>query len=137
MAVVLTIMFTKAGYFSEVNDYFLIPAATFILIEVAALLPALLVIMPTTKGRLLSPEIENMPNPFFFGFFTRFSEDNYLEYLSGRLKADDSARYFLARDLYQTGCVAGKKYKLLKYAYTLAVTGVVLLAASLVGYLLI
>ena len=84
--------------------------------------------MPKTIGQLNTTKIENIPNPFFFGFFTRFREDEFLEYLSRELNDDKSARNLLAKDLFQIGFVLKKKYSLLKYAYLLTVTGVILLA---------
>ena len=71
-----------------------------------------------------------MPNPFFFGFYTRFTEEQYLNYLSGKLRNDAESRELLARDLYQTGQVLLKKYKLLKYTYLLAMIGILLLVVA-------
>ena len=135
LAVILTIIFTKSEFLTNERDLSIIPIAFFILFEVTALLLALLVIMPKTMGQLNTTRIENIPNPFFFGFFTNFEEDNYLEYLSDRLNDDKSARYFLAKDIYQIGLVLRKKYILLKYTYILAFAGVFLLASSTVIFL--
>jgi hypothetical protein len=104
------------------------------MLEVAALLLALLVVMPKTVGQLNPLHIENIPNPFFFGFFTKFREEEYLGYLADNLGDDQQARHLLAKDLYQIGIVLRKKYYLLKYTYLLAVAGVVLLAFSTVVY---
>ena len=135
LAVILTIIFTKSEFLTNERDLSIIPIAFFILFEVTALLLALLVIMPKTMGQLNTTRIENIPNPFFFGFFTNFEEDNYLEYLSDRLNDDKSARNFLAKDIYQIGLVLRKKYILLKYTYILAFAGVFLLASSTVIFL--
>ena len=136
LAVLLTIIFTRANVLTQASGKFLIPIACFIMLEVLALVFALLVIMPKTIGRLHTNRIENIPNPFFFGFFTRFGEEEYLEYLTHRLDDDRSARYLLAKDLYQIGQVLRKKYVLLKYTYVLAVSGVSLLALFTVAFLL-
>lgn len=135
LAVILTIIFTKSEFLTNVSDLSIIPIAFFILFEVTALLLALLVIMPKTMGQLNTTRIENIPNPFFFGFFTNFQEDEYLEYLSDRLNDDKSARNFLAKDIYQIGLVLRKKYILLKYTYILAFAGVLLLSTSTVIFL--
>jgi hypothetical protein len=137
LAVILTIIFTKADVLTHLSGKFSISIACFIVLEVVALILALLVIMPKTIGRLNTTNIENIPNPFFFGFYTRFGEDEYLEYLSRRLNNDKSARYLLGKDLYQIGFVLKRKYVLLKYAYVLAVVGVILLTSSTVVLLLI
>ena len=132
LAVMLTIMFTKSDLLADISGTFLVPIACFIVLEVAALILALLVIMPKTIGRPNGRGIENIANPFFFGFFTMYSEEEYLGYLSRRMNDNGSARHLLARDLYQTGFVLRKKYALLKYTYLLAVTGIILLALSTV-----
>ena len=78
-----------------------------------------------------------MPNPYFFGFFTKFDENEYLDYISGKLKDDKSARELLAKDIYQIGLILRKKYILLKYTYILAFVGVFLLSSSTVAFLLV
>jgi len=137
LAVILTIIFTKADFLTNLSGIYIIPIAVFIILEVAALLLALLVIMPKTIGHLHTTKIENIPNPFYFGFFTKFSEDDYVEYLSDTLKDGMSARSLLAKDIYQTGIVLRKKYVLLKYTYILAFVGVLVLASSVVAFLFI
>ena len=137
LAVILTIIFTKAQFLASLSGIYIIPIAVFIILEVAALLLALLVIMPKTIGHLHTSKIENIPNPFYFGFFTKFREDEYVEYLSLRLNDGMSARILLAKDIYQTGVVLRKKYILLKYTYILAFAGVLLLASSVVAFLFI
>jgi hypothetical protein len=137
LSVVLTIIFTKVDIMVTVNNGFTIPAVFFILLEGAALLLALFVIMPKTIGRINSMDIEDIPNPFFFGFYTNFKEQEYLAYMADKLTDDESARNFLAKDLFQIGIVLKKKYKLLKYTYLLAACGVILLVISLIIYLLI
>ena len=134
LAVILAIIFTKADFLSAVGEWLLIPVACFVLLEVAALLLALLVVMPKTVGRMKPLLIEDIPNPFFFGFFTKFREEDYLRYLACNLDTDQQARHLLAKDLYQVGQVLRKKYFLLKYTYILAVSGVVLLAFSTIFY---
>ena len=91
LSVVLTIIFTKSSALTNISSDLFVPVACFIVLEVVALLLALLVIMPKTIGQLNTTKIENIPNPFFFGFFTRFREDEFLEYLSRELNDDKSA----------------------------------------------
>jgi hypothetical protein len=137
LAVILTIIFTKADFLTNASVIYIIPIAVFIILEVAALLLALLVIMPKTIGHLHTTKIEDIPNPFYFGFFTMFSEDEYVEYLSNTLKDGMSARSLLAKDIYQTGFVLRRKYVLLKNTYILAFAGVLVLASSVVAFLFI
>lgn len=130
VAVTLTILFTNINFLNDVDHKLSIPLACFILMEIIALFLALLVIMPKTTGRSQTMKLEDIPNPLFFGFFTKFKEDEYVMYLTDKMHDNQSARKFLARDLYQIGVVLKRKYLLLKYAYGFAVAGVVSLLCS-------
>jgi hypothetical protein len=56
----------------------LIPVAGFLVLELAAFMLAIWVIMPKKIGQFNETGIENIPN-IYFGFFTGFSEDEYLD----------------------------------------------------------
>jgi len=83
-------------------------------------------------GRSKGMTIDNMPNPLFFGFFTKFKEDEFVSYISKLMISDDAARRLLEKDMYQMGVVLNKKYMLLKAAYIFAVMGLFLLIFSMV-----
>ena len=67
-----------------------------------------------------------MANPLFFGFYTRYSEAEYTQYLSSILVDDESARVLLIGDMYQIGLILRRKYRLLRMAYISALLGVLL-----------
>jgi len=136
LALLITIVFTRIDFLSKLSGMLLIPVAGFLVLELAAFLLAIWVIMPKTIGQFNETRTENIPNIFFFGFFTSFSEDEYLDYLTHRLNGNGSARYHLAKDLYQIGAVLRSKYVLVKYAYSVAILGVILLSASTVIFLI-
>ncbi len=130
MVLVLTVLFTNLSFISTAISKFTISFASFFVFEGASLFFALLVIMPKTVGRIQQTKIEDVPNPFFFGFYSRFQRDDFLKYIIGQLDNSRSARFFLARDLYDIGKVLSKKYTLLKFAYLLAVAGLLVLFFS-------
>jgi len=135
VAVVLTIICTKAGFLIDLDRYALIPIAAFIVLEIAALLFALLVIMPKATKISESMTLETIPNPLFFGFFTQFSQAEYIDHIVNKLDSDKSSRYFIIKDLYQVGCVLKKKYTLLRYAYISTVMGVIFLMIACLAFL--
>lgn len=77
-----------------------------------------------------------MPNPLFFGFFSVYSESEYVDYMTKKLVDNDSARELLLKDLYQVGKVLKRKFTLLKFAYTFATAGIIIGVASTAVFLL-
>jgi len=132
VAVILTIICTNASFLASMENQVLMSFVTFLVMEMMALCFALFVIMPKTVGRSKGMTIDNMPNPLFFGFFTKFKEDEFVSYISKLMISDDAARRLLEKDMYQMGVVLNKKYMLLKAAYIFAVMGLFLLIFSMV-----
>lgn len=100
LAVILTIIFTNADFLADVGSNFLIPLVSFIVLEVAALVLALLVIMPKNHRASACSWYRKHAEPVLFGFFSLFSQDEYLGYLTRRINDSQSARHFLAKDHY-------------------------------------
>ena len=124
VAVILTLLFTNAAFLNNLERALLLPLVGFVFIELSALFFALLVIMPKTAGNFNTQRIDEIPNPLFFGYFTKFNQREYVAYITGKMIDNHSAREFLTKDLYQIGLVLKRKYHFLKYAYGLAVLGV-------------
>ena len=84
-----------------------------------------------------TPRHDGPVNLLFFGSFVRFSQEDYVEHLLDALRSDESIYRTMATDIYQNGRVlAGKKYRLLGYAYRVFLAGLTLsLAAFLVQML--
>jgi hypothetical protein len=81
-----------------------------------------LAVLPSASG--LAPRRGASPNILFFGVFSKMSEAEFIHTLLTRT-ADDQAVYeTFARDIYQNGRVlAGKKYRLLGWAYRILLVG--------------
>jgi hypothetical protein len=92
---------------------------------------AVLAVLPKTSGK---PPVGE-PNLLFFGTFSRLSEDEFVERLTGCLKSDDMVYRTMARDIHQAGCVLqNKKYRMLGLAYRFFLAGLVL---SFVAYVVL
>ena len=75
---------------------------------------------------------QNEPNILFFGVFTKMSQEAYVAALLQRLGESQSVYETFARDIYQNGrLLAGKKYRLLVWAYSVLLVG---LFASLIAF---
>ena len=129
VAVILTILFTRTNFLTSseivIRNAFLV----FVIVELVALVLAILVITPRAVQAGAYQTLDGVPNVLFFGYFTRFSEDDYLGFMERRLSTSGEARKFLIRDLYQIGLVLKRKYRLLKMAYMTTVTGFLFLFA--------
>lgn len=124
IVIVLTFLFTRLPqhYLADQTSVLLI--VIFTLLEVIAVLLGIMVIKPRTRWLNLDVKIEDMPNPLFFGFFTRFKEQEYVDHMQQVLTHNLTARELLLKDLYQIGLVLKRKFTLLKFAYNFAAMGV-------------
>jgi branched-subunit amino acid permease len=98
--------------------------ALFVLIAFAFLsaMLAVFAIMPAVR-----PKPNSSQNILFFGYFTKLSEDDYVEEVLDRLGNDEAIYRTMLRDVYQNGQVLQhKKYKYLGYAYRAFLIGLVL-----------
>lgn len=66
------------------------------------------------------------PNLLFFGTFTQLSEDEFADRVLAELGDDERIYRAMLRDIHQNGMVLqNKKYRLLRFAYLLFLTGLV------------
>lgn len=125
LVLMFTVVFTRLLTLSEYNKQTIIPLAVFIVLELIPIVLTTLVLIPRNIKGLTGAPIEKIPNPLFFGFFTSFSEKEYVGFIEKNLCDNQSAQQFLVKDIYQIGLVLKRKYHLLKLAYLSAMTGFV------------
>ena len=130
LVLVFTVVLTQLMTVAEQPFQYLLPIAILLFCEMLALILTTLVLLPKNIAGLIGSQapqsIEQMPNPFFFGFFTRYTEQEYQKFLAKRLIDDDSAHKLLISDIYQIGVILKRKYTLLRWAYLFALAGVAL-----------
>ena len=107
----------------------LAPLAILGITMLASFALAVLVVAPRLRKNSESNPA-NLSNPLFFGFFPSVNQKDFSSYLVSKLHDPDSARELLIRDLYQTGTVLRRKYRLLRYAYFCLGTGVLVSAIT-------
>ncbi|HKO29986.1 MAG TPA: Pycsar system effector family protein [Nitrospiraceae bacterium] len=135
IAVTHTIIFTKVDFLPNAHPMVLGLFVCALLIEAVGVCFALLTLLPRGSDRLHTVKIEDVPNLAFFGFFANYPADQYVEYLCRKLGHDESARKFLAMDIYQVGVVLKKKYKSLRLAYVFGMAGAVMVISLTVIFL--
>ena len=89
----------------------------------------------TIRARHQGKDMKDVANPLFFGYYTRFSQDEFMDYMAENMNDDQAARIHLARDIYQAGQVLRHKYGLLRCAYLLASLGIFMVLAAALVYL--
>ena len=78
-------------------------------------------VMPTIHA---AKDLQGERNLMFFGGFADMKEDEYVAEMLNRLADQETFLAMVARDVYQNGQVlAHKKYRLLKVAYSIFITG--------------
>jgi len=122
--VIFTISIGNARGSSAPLPLLVLGAAAFVsaIFTILAVLPATRQPKPTPKANLL-----------FFGVFTQLDEDEFIDEITSRLHSDDSIYRTMARDIHQAGSVLQrKKYKMLRYAYTMLLGGLIASATTFV-----
>lgn len=95
---------------------------------------AVLAVLPSVKTPAVAGGSANI---LFFGAFHRMEEQAYIDALIDRLTDDEAVYETFARDIYQNGQVlAGKKYRLLGYAYRVLLIGLFGSASAFVAPLI-
>jgi len=118
-SVVFTVSLTQIGAARLVWGFVALAAASSL-----ALLMAILSLLPRFERRR-NQRVDVPPNLLFFGHFTEFTEEEYLERMAGIMSEDGSAYAAILRDIYQIGQVLRKKkYRYLGLSYRFFLWGV-------------
>lgn len=95
----------------------------------AATVLSVLTVLPEIGGK----SRKNIPNPLFFGVFSRMDEDDFIDTVVGAMRSEEQVYRMMARDLYQNGAVLRRhKYRYLAYAYRTFLIGIVSTALAFV-----
>jgi hypothetical protein len=85
---------------------------------------AVAAVLPAISGK---SQADAQPNILFFGTFAHLSEDEFADRILDELGDDERIYRTMLRDIHQNGLVLQhKKYRFLRYAYLLFLTGLVL-----------
>jgi len=136
IVILMTFLFTRLAVMDFSNTYLVFVLTIIIILLGLALLFGIMVIKPRTKW-VSVVKINEIPNPFFFGFFSQFKQQEYVDFMMGKLIDNQSARELLIQDIYQLGQVLKRKYSLLKYAYDCAAAGILLGLVAIVSLLIV
>lgn len=117
----------------EDNAYLTIPTAMLTTVCLLATIFAILATIPNvTKGKVSPEDIQNKTaNLLFFGNFYKMELADYEAGIQEMMKDSDFLYSSMTRDIYYLGKVLGKKYKMLRIAYSIFMYG---FAASIIAF---
>lgn len=110
------------------NDYLIYPTAIFILFSIASMILSILATRPNvTSGQFSKDDVtEKRVNLLFFGNFHKMKLKDYEWAIQELLKDKRYVYSSLTKDLYFLGIVLDRKYKLLRWTYTIFMIGMIL-----------
>ncbi|WP_047416783.1 Pycsar system effector family protein [Cellulophaga sp. Hel_I_12] len=110
------------------NDYLIVPAAIFVVFSVISMIMSILATRPNvTSGEFTKEDVKNKKvNLLFFGNFHKMKLQDYEWAIQELIKDQEYVYTSLTKDLYFLGLVLNKKYKLLRWTYTIFMIGMIL-----------
>lgn len=110
------------------NDYLIYPTFIFIVFSVVSMVMSILATKPNiTSGEFTEEEVHTKKvNLLFFGNFHKMKLDQYQWAMKELIKDKDYIYSSLTKDLYFLGVVLERKYRLLRWTYTVFMIGMIL-----------
>ncbi|MBM1104763.1 HD domain-containing protein [Aurantibacter crassamenti] len=110
------------------NAYLVYPTAIFVLFSVVSMLMAVVATRPNiTSGKFTKEDVENKKvNLLFFGNFHKMSLVEYEWAIQELVKDKEYIYSSLTKDLYFLGLVLNRKYKILRWTYTVFMVGIII-----------
>ena len=135
ISVILSVLLRKL----QTDPYLAIPTAIFLVSAVITIIISILATRPkVTSGTFEDDDVINKKtNLLFFGNFYKVPADRYERAMRTMMKDSDYLYSSIVQDIYQLGIVLGKKYKLIRLAYTIFMIGIIasVLAFGIATYL--
>jgi predicted metal-dependent HD superfamily phosphohydrolase len=123
ISVILSVLLGKL----EDYPHLILPTICLLLVNIVTIIFAILATRPKIVGGDFTQEdIDNRKiNLLFFGHFNKMSLENYQSGILQMISDKDYLYSSLTKDIYYLGMVLGKKYKYLRYSYTIFMYGLI------------
>jgi hypothetical protein len=110
------------------NDYLILPTAIFLFFSIASMTMSILATRPNiTSGEFSREDVrQKKVNLLFFGNFHKMQLPDYEWAIQELIKDKKFVYSSLTKDLYYLGLVLNRKYKLLRWTYTVFLIGILL-----------
>jgi predicted metal-dependent HD superfamily phosphohydrolase len=129
ISVILSVLLRRL----EIDTYLTIPTILFLSFSVITIVIAILATRPKVSQGMFSREdiLNKKTNLLFFGNFHKASLEEYEWGMSQMMRDQDYLYGALIKDIHQLGVVLGRKYKLLRVAYSVFMIGII---ASVIAF---
>lgn len=109
------------------NTYLVYPTVVFVVFSVISMVLAVLATRPNvTSGEFTKEDVDNKKvNLLFFGNFHKMKLGDYEWAIQELIKDKDYVYSSLTKDLYFLGLVLNRKYKILRWTYTIFMIGMI------------
>ncbi|ALM08790.1 phosphohydrolase [Sediminicola sp. YIK13] len=109
------------------NDYLIYPTVIFVFFSVVSMILAVMATRPNvTRGEFTKEDVnQKRVNLLFFGNFHQMGLKEYEWAINELIKDRDYIYSSLTKDLYFLGLVLNRKYKLLRWTYTIFMIGMI------------
>jgi predicted metal-dependent HD superfamily phosphohydrolase len=135
ISVILSVLLRKL----QTDPYLTIPTLIFLACTVITIVIAILATRPKVNlGTFNDDDVKNKrTNLLFFGNFHRMPLKEYEEAMKVMMQDADYLYSSMVQDIYHLGTVLGKKYRLIRLAYTIFMVGIVIsvIAFALASFL--
>lgn len=119
---------------ADSNKHLIIPTLILVCFSVASIVLSIMSTRPNvTSGEFTREQVKKREvNILFFGNFHKMPFDQYNWAMNEILKDNDYIYEALTKDLYLLGKVLQRKYKILRWTYTIFMTGIIISVISFV-----
>lgn len=123
ISVILSVLLRKL----QTDPYLTIPTLIFLTAAVITIVIAILATRPKlNEGTFIEEDVRNKKtNLLFFGNFHKMSQIEYENAMRVMMTDADYLYSSMVQDIYHLGIVLGRKYKLIRLAYTIFMIGIV------------
>lgn len=110
------------------NDYLIVPTLIFVVFSIVSMMLSIRATRPNvTSGTFTKEDVQNKKvNLLFFGNFHKMKLENYEKAIAIMLKDKEYIYSSLTKDLYYLGLVLERKYRILRWTYTVFMAGIIL-----------
>lgn len=131
-AIIISLVLSNLLSKLDTNPFLVMPSAIFVLSSTVTMILAVIATRPNvTRGQFTKEDVENKTvNLTFFGNFHRMELSQYQWAIDELLKDRDYVYSSLTKDLYFLGKVLDRKYRILRWTYTIFVIGIIVSIAA-------
>ncbi|WP_432411034.1 Pycsar system effector family protein [Rasiella sp. SM2506] len=127
-AIIISLVLSNLLSKLDSNPYLVIPSAIFVVSSTITMVLAVIATRPNvTRGEFTKEDVKNKSvNLTFFGNFHRMELSQFQWAIDELIKDRDYVYSSLTKDLYFLGKVLDRKYRILRWTYTIFVIGIII-----------